>query len=84
MFDVNTVPWQEEHRELDAELLQAHKDPEPSILAILYTRSADIAEQNNDIDAACFYLTQALVYALEAGLADDETLVKRLSQHGRI
>ncbi|MFK7856180.1 MAG: hypothetical protein AB8B79_18840 [Granulosicoccus sp.] len=81
---MKTTLWQQEHKELEAQLLRAHKLSESSLLANLYTRSADLAEQNNDVDAACFYLTQALIYALEAGLADDEMLVKRLSLYGRI
>lgn len=84
VVDVNTTHWQREHKELEAQLLRAHKLSDSSLLAKLYTRSAGLAEQNNDVDAACFYLTQALVYALEAGLADDEKLLKRLSLYGRI
>jgi len=84
VINVNTTLWQEAHKELDDQLLQAHKISESSLLANLYTRSANLAEQNNDVDAACFYLTQALIYALDAGLADDEVLVERLSFYGRI
>ncbi|WP_112321642.1 hypothetical protein [Oceanibium sediminis] len=68
---------------LDRALLQAHAVGDPVALARLYTLAGDLAEARGDIDAACFYLTHAFVFALQAGSADSGTLNHRLWQHGR-
>lgn len=39
--------------------------------------------KKNDPDAACFFLTQAFVYALEAGVPQADGLNFRLSEYGR-
>jgi hypothetical protein len=48
--------------DLDARLLAAHKAGDKTALVALYCEAADNA---TDIDAACFYLTHAYVFALE-------------------
>jgi hypothetical protein len=66
---------------LEADLLSAHAASDGRRLAALYRAAADGA---NDIDAACFYLTHAYVYALEAG--DDPAISHihaRLAAEGR-
>ena len=68
---------------LDAALLAAHGDGDSAGLAVLYTTAADRAEQAGDVDAACFYLTHAYVFALEAGLAEAGALNRRLASFGR-
>ena len=76
--------WQEKYANLNADLLQAHIESEPGRLAELYTRCADTAELHKDTNATCFYLTHALVYALDAGLDEQGVLVDRLKSYGRI
>lgn len=73
---------------LECALMQAHRINDVEALAILYTDAADAEELNDNVDAACFYLTQALVYALQAGLDQHTTLRAslraRLRAHGRL
>ena len=66
--------------ELEAQLLAAHEGDDRFALTRLYMQAADIT---NDIDAACFFLTCAYVFALEAGAPEAEALHARLKAHGR-
>lgn len=66
--------------ELDAALLRAHETENLPALIQLYTAAAD-AEPN--VDAACFYLTHAYVFALQADAPDRVALNARLVAHGR-
>jgi len=68
--------------DLNARLLAAHASGDASALIQLYTIAADEVEAR-DIDAACFYLTHAYVFALEAGDAACPALQARLAAHGR-
>ena len=62
---------------LDAALLQAHAASDTPLLSRLYTEAADRAEAEGKTDAACFYLTHAYVFALEAGLMRGLSFEKR-------
>lgn len=66
--------------ELDERLLAAHSADDRQALVALYTEAADAA---NDLDAACFYLTHAYIYALEQGHPMAQPLHARLVSHGR-
>lgn len=66
---------------LDDQLLTAHAKGDHARLVTLYAQAAD---QTSDIDAACFYLTHAYVFALELGHKDIPTLHARLAQYGRV
>lgn len=68
---------------LEAELLEAHSRKDGARLARGYTLAADRAESENDNERACFFLTQAWVFALEAGDPIAMELKKRLVRHGR-
>ena len=68
---------------LDAALLQAHAASDTPLLSRLYTEAADRAEAEGKTDAACFYLTQAYVFALDAGLSAAGALNRRLAARGR-
>ena len=78
---------QEDLRQLegiDARILAAHEERDQPLLSTLYREAALVLEAGGDTDAACFYFTQAYVFALEAGrveLADD--IWQRLSTYGR-
>lgn len=65
---------------LDAALLAAHEAMDHQALITLYTQAADQAQ---DVDAACFYLTHAMVFALEAGDPRANVLRQRLITQGR-
>ncbi len=70
---------------LQRELLMAHENHDFALLSTLYTKAADQLEASNDIDAACFYWTQALVFAMDAGLDDaTRTLSRKLASYGRL
>ena len=66
---------------LEQELLAAHDRDDREALITGYTQAADA---QNDIDAACFFLTHAYVFALEAGDDRADALRERLTSHGRI
>jgi len=66
--------------ELEAQLLAAHEGDDRFALIRLYTQAADIT---NDVDAACFFLTYAYIFALEVGAPEATTLHTRLKAHGR-
>ena len=72
-----------ERADLDHALLQAHEDKDSAALVRLYTLAGDRAEAAGDIDAACFYLTHAFVFALEAGMPEARDLNCRLAERGR-
>jgi hypothetical protein len=67
-------------KSLDAQILAAHDACDIGALIGLYTQAAD---ETADIDAACFYLTHAYVFALELGSPVTMSLRKRLMKHGR-
>ena len=68
---------------LDDALLEAHACHDGVRLARLYGEAAGLSEAMGAVDAACFYLTHAYVFALEAGLPSAADFNRRLAQHGR-
>jgi spore coat protein U-like protein len=66
--------------DLHARMLAAHQGPDPTALITLYTEAANGA---NSLDASCFFLTHAYVFALEAGAPQASQLHWRLMQNGR-
>jgi hypothetical protein len=66
--------------DLHSRMLAAHAGPDPAALIALYTEAADTA---NDMDASCFFLTHAYVFALEAGAPQACQLHQRLLSLGR-
>ena len=69
--------------ELERALLKAHAETDATALIRLYTLAGDQAEVAGEIDRACFYLTHAFVFALEAGAAEADPLNARLAERGR-
>ena len=72
-----------DRKALDDALLAAHTSGDTPALVRLYSQAADRAEATGDIDAACFYLTHAYVFALHAGVAEAHDINARLVEHGR-
>ncbi|WP_136439394.1 hypothetical protein [Pacificoceanicola onchidii] len=72
-----------ERAALEKALLDAHARHDQGALIRLYTIAGDEAEKRQDIDAACFYLTHAFVFALESGAPEAEALNIRLAERGR-
>ncbi|WCR05308.1 hypothetical protein [Paracoccus saliphilus] len=68
---------------LDQELLRAHAEGDKPALVRLYALAGGEREAANDIEAACFYLTHAFVFALEAGAPEADNLNRRLHRYGR-
>ena len=69
--------------DLDRLLLKAHDRNDHAALIRYYTMAANEREAAQDIDAACFYLTHAFVFALESGAPEADALNARLASHGR-
>ena len=65
---------------LDARMIAAHRQGDPRALVRLYCEAADSV---NDLDASCFFLTHAYVYALETGAPEAFGLHARLKAEGR-
>jgi hypothetical protein len=68
---------------LEADLLRAHREGDVPAIVTTYMAIADACEGREEVDAACFYLTQAYVWALEAGMPDAAALHARLKARGR-
>ncbi|MGV6848083.1 MAG: hypothetical protein ACWA5A_06860 [Marinibacterium sp.] len=66
--------------DLDARLIAAHQAEDSVALVHLYREAAEQAAAEQ---AAAFFLTQAQVLALEAGLAEAQDLRARLIAMGR-
>ena len=79
---MNPLPQSDSH-DLDQQLLAAHGAADNIALSRLYTKAGDYAESREQIEAACFYLTHAYVFALEQGLPEVKQLHERLVSHGR-
>ncbi len=68
--------------EREASLLAAHEAGDLPVLIRLYAERARELEAD-DIDAACFYMVNAYVFALELGLPEHEEYFEFLLQHKR-
>ena len=66
--------------DLDAQILAAHARRDFDALATLYEQAADRAAS---VDAECFFLTYAYVFALDAGATGAPRLHARLKAYGR-
>ncbi len=66
--------------DLNDRLLAAHAANDKRALVDLYIEAADQADSQ---DSACFFLTHAMVFALELGLPVAHELRSRLAQQGR-
>jgi hypothetical protein len=70
--------------DLEAAILAAHAAGDEAALARLYGEAGDIRLSAGDIDAACFFHTQAHIFALSSGnLAAAAASHALLKYHGR-
>ena len=65
---------------LDQRLLAAHDADDHMALVSLYTQAADAA---TELEAICFYLTHAYIFALEQNHPDAPALHALLKVHDR-
>ncbi len=65
-------------------MLAAHERSDKGALVDIYIEIADRAAQSQDIDAECFFLTHAWIFALDSDHPLRDDLQKRLSAHGRV
>lgn len=68
---------------LDAALLVAHEKNDYPGLVTLYRQAGLSCIDANDVDAGCFYLTHAYIFALELGSNQATELHKILVAYGR-
>lgn len=68
---------------LDRRMLAAHACGDKRALVDLYALAAEMSEGAQDIDAACFYLTHAYIFALDTGADEARDLHARLKARGR-
>ena len=68
---------------LQAELILAHKEHDLVKLVHIYQGYGALQLEKKNVAAGCFYLANAYVYALEAGLLEAETIHTILKYHDR-
>jgi len=78
-----TVDPEGARADLDARLIAAHEARNWPLLVALYTQAADSSEAAGNVDAACFHLTHAYVFALQTGDPRAADLHQRLKARGR-
>lgn len=69
--------------ELDAALLKAHAKSDVAQLIALYQQAGQRNLDQGDVNAGCFYLTHAYIFALEAGVPEANALRKILISYNR-
>ena len=74
----------QENDTLHQQMLRAHADQDLTRLVALYSTAGKRMESGGNTDAACFYLTQAYVFALELDAPELSELQSRLAAYGRI
>ena len=69
--------------ELNANIIAAHKQNDRNNLSLLYERLGMSELKKNNIDAGCFFLTNAYTYALEENLNSAKKIYDILKLYGR-
>ena len=67
----------------DSALLAAHEAGDVATIVRIYRTAGDAFEEAGEIDKACFFLTHAYIWALEAGYPEASSLHARLVAYGR-
>lgn len=81
-FPVTPVPPSLDR--IDAAVIAAHEAGDRAGLARLYGEAADGFAARGDNGTACFFYTQAYVFALEQGAPEAERYAAILRQNGRL
>ena len=69
--------------EINENIIAAHKRNDLNNLALLYKSLGMYELEKSNIDAGCFFLTNAYTYALEENLNSAKKIHKMLKLHGR-
>ncbi len=69
MPDLMIASERQVYDRLNAAILEAHDDGRLDRLAASYAEGGALYERQGETDAACFFWTQAYVFALDAGAA---------------
>lgn len=69
--------------DLNAEMLAAHAAGDKLAIMRLYHQAGSQMLANGEIDAGCFYLTHAYIFALDCGSAEAAVIHQILVAHGR-
>ena len=69
--------------EINENIITAHKRNDPNNLALLYESLGMYELEKNNIDAGCFFLTNAYTYALEQDLSSAKEIHAILKLYGR-
>jgi hypothetical protein len=72
-----------ELKSLDDTLVAAHAAQDKSMLVSLYRQAGDQMLDLGKVDAACFYLTHAYIFALDTGDPSADTIHQILVDYGR-
>ncbi|MCP4317230.1 MAG: hypothetical protein GY789_14765 [Hyphomicrobiales bacterium] len=73
----------ESKQDLDAALIDAHRQSDGRKIAELYLLAGELAQVSGDTEKACFYLVHAYVFALQEGMELASELHARLKVLGR-
>ncbi len=85
MADLMIASERQVYDELNAAIEEAHDERRPDKLAAGYARSGALYERQGETNAACFFWTQAYIFALDAGAAPlAEAMRAKLLAFGRI
>ncbi len=70
-------------KKLNKAAIIAHTSQDIPTLANIYEKYGLLKIKERDLESACFYLTNAYAFALEAGLQSATEIHKVLRHHGR-
>ena len=73
----------EPSHKINNNIITAYKKKDLKNLVLLYENLGMSELKRNNIDAGCFFLTNAYTYALEGGLASEKKIHKILKLYGR-
>jgi|TARA_B110000977_G_scaffold108844_1_gene141597 hypothetical protein len=73
----------EDINQLDTDISEAFQKKQMDKVCSLYYEAANYFEKKSDIEAACFFYTQALVMALEENHDLKEKIIHKLEKYGR-
>jgi hypothetical protein len=80
---VSLIIQMEDINQLDTDISEAFQKKQMDKVCSLYYEAANYFEKKSDIEAACFFYTQALVMALEENHDLKEKIIHKLEKYGR-